>query len=271
MPVCAICGYSSRSLQPHLKYKHSLTVSEYKSLYNSSVYDYNPADRLKEWAESHPVEAKRVRQENGMKNVQFAIQWQKEHPDEVLEIVSRNGKITGEKVNNLKVWRERVGKEEVSRQCAEAGHLSSLSKGHDFMARKALENNRYCKYFYESKIFSISRYFASRWEVNFIRLCEISNFIISLAHEPFGIPYVVSGKTHKYYPDFLVNQSIVVEIKPFGRLSESDVILKKSIAEEYCSSNNFEYLIITEHDLPSIRNGEITTSAQQELKELLKI
>ena len=29
MPVCAICGYSSRSLQPHLKYKHNLTVSEH--------------------------------------------------------------------------------------------------------------------------------------------------------------------------------------------------------------------------------------------------
>lgn len=271
MPVCAICGYSSRSLQPHLKYKHSLTVSEYKSLYNSSVYDYNPTDRLKAWAESCPEEAKRVRQENGKKNIQLAIQWQKDHPDQVHEIVSRNGKITGEKINNLKVWRERVGEEEVSRHCAEAGHLSSLSKGHDFMARKALENNRYCKYFYESKVFEISRYFASRWEVNFIRLCETSNFITSLVHEPFGIPYFVCGKTHKYYPDFLVNQSIVVEIKPFGRLSESVVLLKKSTAEEYCSINNFKYLIVTEHDLPSIRNGEITTSAQQELKELLKI
>lgn len=275
MPKCKICGYESRSLQPHLKHKHQMKVKEYYEAFNGApVYDYNPADRLKEWAEREPERAHQVKSEAAKRNVQVMIQYCRDHPDELREFRRANGlKVGARKDNNLQRWRDKVGPDVVSQNCAVAGHLSSLSKGHELMARTALSNNRYCKYPYCSEKFSnISRsVFASKWEVNFISLCETIDQVVELDNEPFGIPYIYEGKEHKYYPDFIVNCQTVVEIKPEGRKSDEIVQLKAQAAEKYCKTKGLTYLILTEALLPSLRNGEITTSAQQELVKLLKI
>lgn len=269
MPKCLICGYVAKSIQPHLKFTHSMKVSEYYEAYNAPVYDYNPADRLQKWAKEHPEEYKKKQADSGRKSVVKMNQYLSEHPEVRVEIARKGGFTTGSK--NLKTWHQETDPEIVSEVCAKAGHKSRLSRDHDEMARIALQNNRYCKYPYESIKFGIKRKFASQWEVNFIKLCETVKEIHNLVHEPFGIPYV-TDKPHKYYPDFLINDTILIEIKPEGKLSDKDVTSKKMVAGSFCQINpQYTYLILTEKVLPSLRNGEITTSAQQKLKEFLKI
>lgn len=271
MPKCVICGHEAKSLQPHLKHSHHMTVAEYKQNYNAPVYDYNPADRLQKWAEENPEEYIRKQSEGGKAAVDKMNQYLSDNPEVRTEIARKGGEAV--KGRNLIRWRQETDPEVVSSCCAKAGHMSSISKGHEFMARKALENNRYCKYEYFSDKFGMpTRKYASKWEANFIRLCETIDSIQSLVHEPFGINYLGhDGETHKYYPDFLVNGSILVEIKPEGRRNEYDVVIKKEAAENYCTDHDYSYIILTEAMLSSIRNGEITTSAQQELLKLLKI
>ena len=66
MAKCLICGHEAKNLQPHLKSKHHLKVHDYYEQYNTTqldVYDYNNADRLKEWEKLHPEEAHRSRSE----------------------------------------------------------------------------------------------------------------------------------------------------------------------------------------------------------------
>lgn len=270
MPKCLICGYESRSLQPHLKHKHQMRVSEYYEKFNNSpVYDYNPADNIQKWAKENPEEYRKKQANAGRKAIVKVNKYLSENPEIRKEIARKGGKALAGA--NLTSWRNQVGSKEVSKYCAKAGHLSSLSKGHDYMAEVALRNNRYCKYPYKSVKFDIDKIFASRWEVNFIKLCEKMNEVVSLTHEPFGIPYI-TDKFHKYYPDFLVNNQVIVEIKPDGKLSDADVLLKKNVAEEFCQNNpQYSYVIITEKSLYSLRSGEITKSAQQELSKLLMI
>ena len=273
MAKCLICGYEARNLQPHLKFKHNLKVHDYYNQYNttqSDVFDYNNADRFREWEKLHPEEAFKNRSNGGKRSVSKMNKYLKEHPEIKKEIARKGGlAVNG---NNLKEWRKN-NPEKASEWAARAGHLSSISKGHEYMARVALQNNRYCKYPYVSEKFGINRVFASHWEINFIKLCESVSEVDTLIHEPFGIPYYDENqKLHKYYPDFLVNNSIIVEIKPSGKLNDIDVVNKKTIAEEYCRKNpQYSYMILTEQNLFCIRDGEITTSAQQELLKLLKI
>lgn len=270
MAKCVICGYEAKSLQPHLKHKHDMKVSEYYDKYNGAqVFDRNPGENFKNWAKENPEDAKRAQVNGAKASLEKVNEYLKINPEIRSEISRKGGYATNGK--NLVSWREKVGKEAVSKYSALGGHNSSISKGHDYMARIALQNNRFCKYPYKSEKFNINKIFASSWEVNFIKLCETIDNITSLIHEPFGIDYE-TDKPHKYYPDFLVNNHIIIEIKPEAKTLDSDVIIKKIAAENFCKMNSeYSYIILTEKLLYSLRTGEITTSAQQELLKLLMI
>ena len=270
MPKCLICGYEAKSLQPHLKYKHCMRVSEYYEKFNNApVYDYNPADRLLKWVKENPEQARLNSQKFGRENIKKANKYLEEHPEVRKEIARKGGETTGSK--NLKNWHKNTDPEIISKCAANAARKGNANKSHEFMARLALQNNRYCKNPYKSEKFLLDKKFASSWEVNFIKLCEGISEIVKLTHEPFGIPYV-TDKPHKYYPDFLVNDKVLVEIKPFGQLEDKTVKFKKEIAENFCKENpQYTYIILTEKHLYSLRSGEITTSAQQELIKLLMI
>lgn len=56
------------------------------------------------------------------------------------------------------------------------------------------------------------------------------------------------GKSRNYFPDFLIENNKLVEIKPYNMLKTKNVQLKKDAAEKMCISKNMIYTIYTERD-----------------------
>jgi hypothetical protein len=52
------------------------------------------------------------------------------------------------------------------------------------------------------------------------------------------------GKIRNYYPDFFINDSFLVEIKPKKLWNNKIVKLKKTQAENFCKNNNIKYKLI---------------------------
>lgn len=52
------------------------------------------------------------------------------------------------------------------------------------------------------------------------------------------------GKDRTYRPDFLVNDKILVEIKPKYLWNTKLVVLKKKAAEDFCKKIGYEYSLI---------------------------
>ncbi len=69
------------------------------------------------------------------------------------------------------------------------------------------------------------------------------------------IPYTnQQGQSRNYMPDFLVNNNILVEVKPAKLRSSVTVRLKESAAREYVKIKNWEYMIV---DPPVLRDEHI--------------
>jgi hypothetical protein len=60
-----------------------------------------------------------------------------------------------------------------------------------------------------------------------------------------GIPYLdYRKKPRTYFPDFLVEDKFLVEIKPRALWNSQEVLNKKTAAVGYCQKNNYIYKII---------------------------
>lgn len=68
------------------------------------------------------------------------------------------------------------------------------------------------------------------------------------------IPYTWQGRQKTYRPDFLVNKTLLVEIKPTKLKSSISVRLKQSAAEEFALTRGWKYEII---DPPTITNEQL--------------
>lgn len=102
--------------------------------------------------------------------------------------------------------------------------------------------------------------FRSLMELSFILDNENAYNIESA--EKFKIPYFFNGKNRKYYPDFLLNNSTIVEIKPKSYWYDEIILAKNSAAIKFCEQNNFTFKI-TDWEIdknkikPLILNGEV--------------
>jgi hypothetical protein len=65
------------------------------------------------------------------------------------------------------------------------------------------------------------------------------------------VPYInpVNGTSHKYIPDFVINDTEVIEVKPSYLLDDEVVQAKAKAAEQYYSERNMSYEIWTEKRL----------------------
>lgn len=98
-------------------------------------------------------------------------------------------------------------------------------------------------------------HFDSTWEDAFFNKC-VEMKVESLLREPIRIPYFRDGNTtgipNSYYPDFLLNNHYLIEIKPNYLLDANED--KFLAADLYCRENGLEYVILTEDYL--FNNGE---------------
>jgi len=69
----------------------------------------------------------------------------------------------------------------------------------------------------------------------------------------YSIPYEFNGQAKTYFPDFVVNQTIV-EIKPRRLQQTPKTVAKKLAAEKYCLDRGLEYAIF---DIEPMRREEL--------------
>lgn len=64
------------------------------------------------------------------------------------------------------------------------------------------------------------------------------------------LPYQVNKKAHLYYPDFIVDDNLIVEIKGLIIPRNREKILQKRIAlEEFCKLNSFSCSFVTKDQI----------------------
>lgn len=65
------------------------------------------------------------------------------------------------------------------------------------------------------------------------------------------IPYIdYLGRERTYSPDFIIDEKIIIEIKPLKLHKSPNVILKKKAAEKYCQQHNMTYHLIDFERIP---------------------
>jgi hypothetical protein len=111
------------------------------------------------------------------------------------------------------------------------------------------------KGWFKSIKFNNKFYYCSSYEKRFLEYCESSENIRALQKLHFVIPYKDGREiSRNYFPDFLVNDKIVVEIKPKSMLNHNNNQYKIEAGKKYCQENKYEYKLIMEKELENLDN-----------------
>ena len=120
--------------------------------------------------------------------------------------------------------------------------------------------------------------YRSSWEKKFMNWCDLTESVSEWQSEEFFIPYrsPIDGRVHRYFQDFFVKyrdangkrRTMVVEVKPKKETKMPTTNPKRrtkswaysvrtyavnqakwKAAKEFCKDNNYEFKIMTEHEL----------------------
>jgi TnsA-like endonuclease N terminal/NUMOD3 motif len=114
------------------------------------------------------------------------------------------------------------------------------------------------------------KYFRSFLELSFIiNVLEKQKLIWDTGERArYNIPYTdYKGTDRSYYPDFIIENSIIVEIKPHNLRNSKDILLKEEAAKKWCKKHNFEYRIIDE--VEKLSDDEIRILHDNELVKFI--
>jgi hypothetical protein len=89
-------------------------------------------------------------------------------------------------------------------------------------------------------------YFRSLKELSYmINVIEKKNIKWKSAEKDINIKYInYNGKERTYHPDFLLEDKVLIEIKPRKLMETPANKLKKEAALKYCEENNIEYRMV---------------------------
>ncbi len=99
--------------------------------------------------------------------------------------------------------------------------------------------------------------FRSLMELSFILDHEGDHYIESA--EVYPIIYQDGERKRTYYPDFLLNHTCLVEVKPPSYLNDAKVVAKAKAARAYCARNGWQY-VITDWPVDKERIGRLVQS-----------
>lgn len=117
---------------------------------------------------------------------------------------------------------------------------------------KTTKNGRGGKWnkgWYHSNKFNVDIFYRSSYEKYFLEFCENSDIIKKLEFHLNGIKYIFKNQSHWYFPDFLINETYLVEIKAKYQLKEEQTKAKIQAGIQHCIDKELAYLIITEDNL----------------------
>jgi hypothetical protein len=89
-------------------------------------------------------------------------------------------------------------------------------------------------------------FFRSLRELSYmIKVIEKDNLNWKTPDKTFKISYIdYNGKNRTYFPDFIINETKIVEIKPIKLQKSPKVIAKQKAAEIFCCENSLTYEMI---------------------------
>lgn len=276
--TCPICQIQLKTLGSHIHFKHNITGEELLKQYPNTKltldsvkektsktckesgcgkwmkgYEY-PEWRIKEYKEKNSGEgnpffgkthSKKTKKQMSDNHADFTgdknplVRWLKKDP--------KNKRIFSTKLKTA--WTEKFKDENVRRQfCENISNVISKLYVNGFNPYTNCEHG-----WFESIKFSNKFYYQSSYEKKFLEFCESSNKIKALQRLTFVIPYKdKSGKQRNYYPDFLINQIVVIEIKPKSMLNYNHNKQKIEAGKKYCGKNGYEYKLLMEDELKDL-------------------
>lgn len=103
-------------------------------------------------------------------------------------------------------------------------------------------------------------YFRSIMELSFmINYIEKNNLKWKTAeHKQYAIPYIhYNGHIRNYFADFLIEDKLLVEVKPHKLSNTPLVTLKKEAAEVWCKSQGLKYKMFTNKEFEILKKEDI--------------
>jgi len=97
--------------------------------------------------------------------------------------------------------------------------------------------------------------FRSSYELS--AMVELLNENKTFKVEPFYIWYEYNGILCRYFPDLLIEDELVVEVKPLKQMEDEINILKFEAARVWCEEHGYIFEIWNEQDIKLLSNDEI--------------
>lgn len=275
MLTCPICQVQFKSLSSHLR-KHNLKAETFKELYpNHLIISEEDTLKMSEYAKTHGYgkwrkgsklteEQKQAQSERskGENNVFFG---KKHSEDTRLKMSKNHADFTGAKNPFKRKMESNPEFRESMSQAAKQRWEKIRSDPKEYIKRCNENSNSAAQAHIDGKIFPYGRghrqgyfisqkfqdrfYYNSSYELAFLEFCEQSPLIVTVKKSPFRILYNVNGHNHNYIPDFLVNDKILIEIKPVKLLDFDLNPLKFQAGTKFCLERELRYVILTESEL----------------------
>lgn len=280
--TCPICNKRFITLVSHIINIHKLSIPEFKKLYpNSPILSKKRLDQAyksaiekglgksnknKKWTDEQKANASENRK--GEKNGFYG----KKHSNETKIKMSENhADFTGDK-NPLIIWlnKDENNKNEY-KQCLiqawddrkkDKEYWEKLCKRRSDTTSKLMMEGKLEPYgknhkhgYFKSEKQNIEIYYRSSYEEQFLQFCEdnLEKYNIVFTAANIRIPYKDYKNNDRYYiPDFIINDNILIEIKPKSLLYYSNNQLKIEALKTYCLTNNLKSIIITEKELENL-------------------
>lgn len=99
--------------------------------------------------------------------------------------------------------------------------------------------------------------YRSGWEHDVYECLEIIDEVVAFRGEKLTIGYHYMGEPHQYYPDLIVqfadNHFEMWEVKPKNQITYDKNLAKWTAAEKYCQARGWEFRVITEKEIKSLK------------------
>lgn len=104
-------------------------------------------------------------------------------------------------------------------------------------AKKRRKRKHYKTGIHHSPKCSTPIHYRSGWEKTVAEFLDSNPEVVSYEYESLMVPYVMAGRGHTYYPDFLVRyksgRTVIVEVKRQDKLATKKVMLKNAAVRSW--------------------------------------
>jgi len=98
--------------------------------------------------------------------------------------------------------------------------------------------------------------FKSSWELTLYRFLDSSPLVEKWESECVKIPYFFNRKRRNYIPDVLINDQLLLEVKPMNQIRTQMNLAKFEAASNFCMMKRWTFRVITKERLTATHLSE---------------